>query len=383
MYLRSLRLNAFRAHRSSTLELTPGVNLLYGPNGAGKTNVLEAIHYLCLTKSFLTSQDHNVLQRDAAHFEVEGEFQGERRPQLKVRLAYAPGEGKKLFLNRAPLDRLSDIVGLLPVVTLSPDDYVLSAGGPEERRRYLDNTLSQAKPAYLHDLLRYRRALKQRNALLLYARQRTSIDPVALDAWTAELVELGARIIYRRHRFILEFSQYLEQAYGRIQAVGEEPSLTYDSAVELSPEISEDAIRDGFAARLARVASRERDRGRTLAGPHRDEVVFRLNDFEVRPYASQGQHRTFVLALKLASFLFLKEELDETPILLLDDVFGILDPDRSRIVLSMLTEEAVGQSIITAARREPFDDVVDWDDFAHQTLHVESGGVGAEAAAGA
>src|SRR5690606_535065 len=127
------------------LEFAPGVNLLYGPNGAGKTNVLEAIHYLCLTKSFLTGQDNYAIQRGASFFEVEGQFEGERRADLRVRLAYVPEEGKRVFLNGAPAERLADLVGVLPVVVFSPEDQVLTSGGPEERRRFLNNILSQSK----------------------------------------------------------------------------------------------------------------------------------------------------------------------------------------------------------------------------------------------
>jgi DNA replication and repair protein RecF len=146
MRLRSLRLHSFRAHAESALTFSPKVNLLHGPNGAGKTNVLEAVHYLCLGKSFLAAQDGVVVRRGAPFFEVEGRFEGERRADLAVRMVYVPEEGKRLFVNKAPLDRLADVVGTFPVVVLSPEDGALTAGGPEERRRFLDTTLSQARP---------------------------------------------------------------------------------------------------------------------------------------------------------------------------------------------------------------------------------------------
>src|SRR5690606_36598056 len=171
MRLRSLRLVSFRAHADTALELAPKVNLFYGPNGAGKTNVLEAVHYLCLTKSFLTATDQHVVQRGAPFLEVEGLFEGSRRASVHVKLVSVPGEGKRVFLNRAPLERLADLVGEAPAVVLSPSDYALTAGGPDERRRFLDATLSQAYPVYLDDLLKYRRALKQRNALLQQVRR--------------------------------------------------------------------------------------------------------------------------------------------------------------------------------------------------------------------
>ncbi|MEM1041024.1 MAG: DNA replication/repair protein RecF [Bacteroidota bacterium] len=378
MRLRSLRLLSFRAHAETEVAFAPGVNLIVGPNGAGKTNLLEAVHYLCLTKSFLTSTDTHALRQGCPYFEVEGAFEGEQRPSLTARLVYVPDEGKRLFLNKAPIDRLSEVVGQLPVVVLAPADGALTAGGPEERRRFLDNTLSQARPTYLGDLMGYRRALKQRNALLLHHRRsRTAPDPAALEAWNEELVTLGARLIERRRRFIAEFAGFLAEAYARIEAVGEEPSIEYQTAVPLAEETTEADIAEAFRATLHRLARRERERGRTLAGPHRDELVFRLNTFEVRPYASQGQHRTFGLALKLAKYFYLRDRLEETPLLLLDDVFGDLDPRRADIFLQLLQSDAVGQSLITAARSEPFDDAVDFGAETHRAIRIVHGGVAA------
>ena len=376
MRLRSLRLLSFRAHAETEVAFAPGVNLIVGPNGAGKTNLLEAIHYLCLTKSFLTSTDTNALRQGCPYFEVEGQFEGEQRPSLAARLVYVPDEGKRLFLNKAPLDRLSEIVGQLPVVVLAPADGALTAGGPEERRRFLDNTLSQARPTYLGDLMGYRRALKQRNALLFsHRRSRTAPDPAALEAWNEELVTLGARLIERRRRFIGEFVGFLAEAYEQIESVGEEPSIEYQTAVPLTEEMTEADIAEAFRTALHRLARRERERGRTLAGPHRDELVFRLGTFEVRPYASQGQHRTFGLALKLAKYFYLRDRLDETPLLLLDDVFGDLDPRRADIFLQLLQSDAVGQSLITAARGEPFDDAVDFSSETHRAIRIVHGEV--------
>ncbi len=376
MRLCSLRLLSFRAHTETEVAFAPGVNLVVGPNGAGKTNLLEAVHYLCLTKSFLTSTDQHALRQGCPYFEVEGTFESEQRPHLAARLVYLPDEGKRLFLNKAPLERLSEIVGQLPVVVLAPADGALTAGGPEERRRFLDNTLSQARPTYLGDLMGYRRALKQRNALLLgHRRSRTAPDPAALEAWTEELVTLGARLIERRRTFIDAFAGFLAEAYARIEAVGEEPSIEYQTAVPLTEALDEAALAEAFRAALHRLARRERERGRTLAGPHRDELLFRLNTFEVRPYASQGQHRTFGLALQLAKYFYLRDRLDETPLLLLDDVFGDLDPRRADIFLRLLQSEAVGQSLITAARSEPFDAAVDFEGEAHRRIRVARGTV--------
>ena len=374
MRLATLRLVSFRAHADSRFAFAPKVNLLYGANGAGKTNVVEAVHYLCLSKSFLASTDQHVLRRASPFFEVEGLFVGEESADRLVRLVFVPGQGKKAFVNRAPLERLADLVGVAPVVALSPADHALTADGPDERRRFIDNTLSQARPAYLADLFRYKRALKQRNALLLQAR-RSRQDPAALEAWDEELVTLGSRLIARRARFLAEFSRFLAEAYRRLDGVGDEPTLTYDTVVEVGDEVDEATIAEQFRERLHRVARRERELGRTRIGPHRDEVVFKLGGFEVRPYASQGQHRLFGVALQLARFFYLHEQTEKLPLLLLDDVFGTLDARRAAIVLELLRSDAVGQSIVTAARRDPFAGLVPFDAPEHAAIEIEAGRV--------
>ena len=352
MRLLNLRLKSFRAHSDSYLEFAPKINVLHGPNGAGKTNVLEAVHYLCLSKSFLVGTDGHALQRGSQFFEVEGNFEGEHRASLTARLAYVPSEGKRMFRNGVPLERLAEIVGELPAVILSPSDQVLTGGGPEHRRRFLNATLSQARPVYLDDLLKYRRALKQRNALLYQARRGSRLAPGALSAWDEKLVQLGARIINSRRQFLEQFAGFLAEAYRLLNAVGEEPTIEYVTVVNLENAPDSEAVAERFREKLTSLGRREGEQGRTLAGPHRDEVVFRLGDFEVRPYASQGQHRTVGLALRLATFLYLRDRLDETPLLLLDDVFGTLDTQRAEIVLDLLQSDAVGQCLITAARPE-------------------------------
>lgn len=373
MILRSLRLQDFRAHEGTVVAFAPKVNLIYGRNGAGKTNLLEAVHYLCLSKSFIASQDAYVLRKGTSYFEVEGTFEGEQRAEMKVRLVYKPDEGKRIFVNGAPLDRLADIVGQLPVVVLAPADHALTAGGPEERRKFLDNTLSQARPVYLDDLLKYRRALKQRNALLLQAKRTRRYQPELLDSWNEELVVLGTRLIMARQQFLLKFADYLNEAYRQIDAIGEEPKLTYQSIATLRGPVTETEVAALFQQRLAENGQREREQGRSLVGPHRDEIRFQLNDFDVRRYASQGQHRTFGMALKLAKYFYLKERRSETPILLLDDVFGDLDAHRTQVFLSLLQSDTVGQTLITAAGTHPFDGMVPFGAEENQQLHVRQG----------
>lgn len=372
MHLRSIRLRHFRAHTDTALSLAPGMTLLLGPNGAGKTNVLEAIGYLCLGKSFLAATDAPVVQRGAGHVEVEGETESDRGAVARVRVAVVPGEGKRAFVNGAPLDRLADLVGRVPVVVLSPADYELTAGGPSVRRQLLDTTLSQAYPVYLQDLMAYRRALRQRNALLGTLRRGAALAPGTMDAWDAETATLGSRLVVRRAEFLDRFGAFVAEAHRLLQEPGPPPGLRYSPSVDLAG--ADDAV-TVFRQALARTDRRSRETGRTLVGPHLDEVTFLLDDVDLRPYASQGQHRTFALALRIAQALFLRDHLDESPVLLLDDVFGPLDAARSRVLLDLLVSQALGQSVVTAARPEPFYAVAPLETTAHSVFHVEHGAV--------
>ena len=377
MILRSLRLQSFRAHEETRVTFAPKVNLVHGPNGAGKTNLLEAVHYLCLSKSFLAARDKYALRKGASHFELEGAFEGEQRSELEVRLAYVPGEGKRMFVNGAPLERLSEIVGRVPVVVFSQQDQALTAEGPSERRRFTNKLLSQAHPTYMEDLLKYRKALRQRNALLKQHRGRPPAphrDEV-LASWDEEITVLGSRIIARRIEFLRSFSSYLEDAYRHVESVAERPTVEYDTLDEVPRDATPDDAEDAFRQALRRTSEDERERGRTLIGPQRDELIFRLDDLEVRRYASQGQHRTFGMALKLAKWFFLRDRLEETPLFLLDDIFDNFDRERSEAFLGLLQSDALGQSLITAAQPGLFEAFVPFDGDAHRKQRLGAGAV--------
>ncbi|MFB6098018.1 MAG: DNA replication/repair protein RecF [Salinibacter sp.] len=372
MILHTLHLRSFRAHAESEFELAPSINLFYGPNGAGKTNILEAVHYLCLTKSFTASRDRYAVRKGAPYFEVEGTVGNVREEPITVRLAYVPGEGKSLFVNDVELDRLADIVGTLPVVVFSPEDYDLTAGGPSERRRFVNNILSQARPVYMDDLMKYRRARRQRNEVLRSYKKRPDPPPAELiEPWTEELVTLGSRIVHRRRKFLRAFTDDLQDAYRRVEQVAERPTIEYDTIADFPPDATVEDVADAFREALDRKKGQERDRGTTLVGPQRDELIFRLDDLEVRRYGSQGQHRTFAMALKLAQYFFLRARSDTEPLLLLDDAFGKLDPERTEVFLNLLRSDAVGQSLVTATRRAPFEAVLDFGASDHRALSVE------------
>ena len=351
------------------------VNTVCGPNGSGKTNVLEAIHFACLSKSFLSTTDGYALRRGAPFFEVNAAFATGIGSETSVRVAYVPGEGKSVMINGSRLERMSDLVGRFPVVVLSPADHDITSGAPEERRRLVDNILSQAHPVYFADLLAYRRALKQRNALLrAMAMHRTSSNG-QLASWTEDCATLGSRLVARRHRFVREFSEFLERAYRTLESVAEEPTIHYRTLVENDARADESQVHARYLERFDDAAPREREQGRTLVGPHRDEFVFALDGMEVRRYASQGQHRTFALALKLAQYFYIHESTEETPIFLLDDALDNLDEMRRSAILELLQSDAVGQSIITAADLHLFTPTLDYTLASNRLIRIEAGNV--------
>lgn len=332
----------------------------------GKTNILEAIHYLCLTKSFLASKDQYVLRFGATSFETAGTFIREDGVHMHAKLVFVPSEGKRIFINKIPQNTLSQVIGKFPLVIFSPDDRALTSEGPEVRRKFLNNILSQVKPLYLHDLLLYQRAVAQRNALLLQLKRQRLKQSEQLLSWNEELIQTGSRIIRQRVRFFQTFMPFLQQAHQSISVVGEVPHIRYQTIEFGAPE----EIEQAFRKKLTHLQQSEIEMGRSLVGPHRDEMIFLLNKLEIRRFASHGQHRTFGLMLQLAKYFYLAEHMNEKPILLLDDIFGDLDSKRSKIFLDLLCSEQIGQCIITAVEDQTFNTVISFEDIRNRCFHI-------------
>ncbi|HEX5315140.1 MAG TPA: DNA replication/repair protein RecF [Candidatus Kapabacteria bacterium] len=359
MRAESIPLRNFRNHTETFVrELAPKINILIGPNGAGKTSVLEALSLATLTKSFTTYSDAVLIRRGEGKLEVEAQFVSDLGIPHKVSIAIEAGPPlkKSIFANSERIRSSADLVGLAPVVVLTPDEKVITGGGPGERRRFLNMVLSQASRAYLEDELEYRRALKQRNAILANARkERRSAEYIRplLAPWTALLLKNGARIMRRRMRFTEEFRPRLLAAYSMLSQSREEPSLTY---LPMGLESSDQNFDSLLAREAERVEIEEIRRGATLFGPHRDEIMLFINPGqEARLYASQGQHKTLLVAMKLAEFQYLREAAGETPMLLLDDVFSELDEGRANQLLEMAASGNLGQTFITSTEGARFE----------------------------
>jgi len=365
-------LQNFRNHVDTSVEWAPHMNVITGHNGAGKTNLIDAIHYLCMSRSFAASSDRYVVNQDAPYFMIKGHFEGNIRASFEVGCSYSRGEGKKIFVNESPLDRLSDLIGMVPVVVLAPEDKKLTSEGPKERRSFIDSLISQISHAYLKDLLDFRQARRQRNKLLQQFRGARSVLIEYLEPWDAQLIEFGSRIVAKRTHVLNQFQDYLSKQYQIISGMEHKPHLQYQTFCEPSEDIEE--IKKRYGKALDEARDNELDRELTTVGPHRDEIVFYLDDFELRKFGSQGQHRLFALSIKLAQLFYFSEHLDELPIFLLDDVFGDLDTQRTEVLLQALIEHA-GQTFITSASPVLFDQFVTFDGVKNRKYTVKKGEV--------
>jgi DNA replication and repair protein RecF len=323
MQITSLQLQGYRNHENTTVEFAPHVNLITGPNGAGKTNLIDAIHYLCMSRSFVSTSDQYIAHFDQKYFMISGQFKGTIRSEFKIGCSYSRGEGKKIFVNDSPLDRFADLIGQVPVVVLSPLDLKLTSEGPIERRSFLDSMISQISSVYLRQLMDYRKIRKQRNKLLQEFRGSLSSLKTMLEPWDVQLCKTGAAIIKKRADVLQRFQDYLLMQYQTITGLQLKPSLTYQTITENTHSVDE--IFNDFVQLLDHNFEKEAEREQTIIGPHRDEIVFFLDDMELRNFGSQGQHRLFSMSLKMAQLFYYSDELDDLPIMLLDDLFGNLD----------------------------------------------------------
>jgi DNA replication and repair protein RecF len=357
--IRELHVQKFRNHAHTDALFGGGINAVLGENGQGKTNLLEAISYLCLTKSFFGSADGVVLQVGETQFEITGDLETDSGLRYHVAVTYEnTGSEKDFRINRSPVVRFSEVVGQFPVVVLSPESGAITAGGPADRRRFLDFVIAQASKLYLEDLLEYRRVLRQRNKLLFDAKVSRSDYSDLLEPWDFELIDRGAKITHRRGEFLRELHPVVCESYSQIAGRAEDPTIQYQPSVACEGDTTEEELKKVFAVELKRRAGEEKRLGLTLVGPHRDEFALAINNLGVRSHASQGQHKTFLIALKIAEFLYLQGKRNERPVLLLDDVFTELDGNRTGRLLSLT--ESMGQVFITATSGSMFPPTFSW-----------------------
>jgi DNA replication and repair protein RecF len=360
MFLQNIRLKNFRNHCDSYLEFGEKANVILGENGEGKTNLLEAISYISLTKSFYASGDAVVVLIGSEIFEIEASILTDNKISNKVHIGYNEKTGEKVYnLNKKRMEPFSSIIGKFPLVFLSPDNSNITFGGPSERRKFLDLVISQSNLPYFEVLSEYRKVVRHRNKILSDLKISRSFSFELLEAWNEQLIKLGSKLINKRNEFINEFKDYIFASYQDLVNTEEVPSIEYAPSFELDVDISLESISEKFKSQLASQTNNEMRLGTTLVGPHRDEVIFKLNDLDLRSFASQGQHKTFLVALKIGEFFYLKERCKEKPLFLLDDVFAELDEQRSKHLLKLI--ESLSQTFITSTNYEIFNKTLTYD----------------------
>lgn len=364
MILKRLSILNYRNLRAVDLQFSPHVNCLVGSNGMGKSNVLDAIHYLAFCRGFASAQDSLNVFHEADSFFLDSIFERETGVPLQVCCALKRGGRKRLKENGKDVKRLSEHVGRIPLVMIAPTDSELITGGSDARRHFMDVVIMQYNSSYLEALMRYERALKQRNALL---KQENAPDDAVMEV-LEEMMSDAASVIYReRQAFVADFQPLFEDLYGRLSGKeGELVEVTYDSH----------SSRGELKPLLAGWRERERIVGYTLHGPHKDDLLFTLGGYGVKREASQGQQKTFFIALKLAQYTFLRQKGEQrSPLLLLDDIFDKLDADRVANIVQYVSSAEFGQIFITDTSRDHLNGILSASKRCFKLFEVENGEV--------
>jgi len=338
MQLQSLQLINFKNYAEVRVNFSSKINVLVGKNGSGKTNLLDAIYYLAFTKSAVSGADNFCVRHGEQQFLLKGMFK--RSDELKeITSAFQTG-GRKIFREGAiEYQKLSDHIGKYPVVLIAPDDTDLVKEGSEARRKFFDSIISQLDRTYLESLIQYNHALKQRNSLLKMFFDTNTFDAAALETYDDMLVTLGATVYEKRQSFVSGFGPVFKRFYNFIVAE-EEAAILYNSELNHT----------GFEEGLRQNRSRDLASQRTGFGIHRDDYNFTLGPGDLKRLGSQGQQKSFIIALKLAQFEVIKRDKGFTPLLLLDDIFDKLDDFRIEKLLELIKNDELGQLFITDAR---------------------------------
>ncbi len=336
MILKSLQLTHFKNHLSKGYDFDDRINCILGKNGSGKTNLLDAIYYLAFTKSALGTSDKLAINHEEVQFTLFGSYDFGT-----VALQYSQGKPKAMKFDGQELDKLSEAIGKIPLVVVLPDDTAMITEGSEERRKFFDGALSQVDREFLLQLINYNKLLKQRNSLLKNHFSQP-VDHKLFETYNEQLIPLSIEISKRRAEVLAEFEPHLKSNYQALHDGQEKPTIRFVSHVD-----------ERFGERFIENFPRDQQMQRTLLGSHKDDFEFHLDKKPIRKFGSQGQQKTFVIALKLALYDFLKEKFEDKPLLLLDDIFDKLDDSRIQLLVQLLLDDdRFGQIFITDARSD-------------------------------
>lgn len=341
MHLENISLNHFKNYTGLELAFPKNINCIVGANGSGKTNLLDAIYYLSLTKSAFNPVDTQNIQHGEDYFVVRGSFRVDDRQHV-VQCSLQQKQKKVIKLNQKPYEKISEHIGKFPLVLINPHDTDIIRGGAEGRRKFFDSIISQINPAYLANLIHYNHGLKQRNSLLKQFAETGSTDPDLLTPYNHILIDLGHKIYLERRDFTKSFVPIFQKHYQNLSGNGEQTSVHYTS----------DLGHADFDIRFRNNLQKDLVLNRTSLGIHKDDYVFKIGDYPLKRFGSQGQQKSFVIALKLAQYDVVKDVKGSKPLLLLDDIFDKLDDNRIGKLMHMLKEGKFGQVFVTDARPE-------------------------------
>jgi DNA replication and repair protein RecF len=366
MYLQQLSFINFKNYAEAELSLSEGVNAFVGNNGAGKTNLLDAVHYLSLCKSYFNPIDSQQIKQGTDFFMINGVFQKNGNKEV-VACGVKRNQKKQFKRNKKDYQRLADHIGLLPLVMVSPYDISIIIEGSEERRKFIDNVISQTDSNYLDELIAYNKVLANRNALLKQIADTGRYDPELLSIYDDQLNASGTRIFEKRRAFMEIFTTIFNQHYRFISDEAEQVELIYESQL----------LNDSLAGLLKKSLERDRILERTTAGVHKDDLQFNIHGMAMKKFGSQGQQKSFLIALKLAQYTFLTQKKGFKPLLLLDDVFDKLDDGRVTKLMQMVSNNDFGQVFITDTSRSRVETIFEKINVDVQLFIVAGGNINA------
>ncbi len=336
MYLQQLSVINFKNYTEAELNFSEGVNAFTGNNGAGKTNLLDAIHYLSLCKSYFNPIDSQQIKHHADFFIINGMFNRNNEKEV-IACGVKRNQKKQFKRNKKDYQRLADHIGLFPLVMISPYDVSIIIEGSEERRKFIDNVISQTDNQYLDELITYNKVLTNRNALLKNIADTGRYDPELLSIFDEQLIASGNLIFEKRKAFMESFTEIFNKHYRFLSEDAEQVELIYESQL----------LQGGFAELLKKHTEKDRVLERTTTGIHKDELQFAIHGMPMKKFGSQGQQKSFLIALKLAQYTFLHQQKGFKPLLLLDDIFDKLDDNRITKLMQMVSNHDFGQVFIT------------------------------------
>ncbi|MDR2848394.1 MAG: DNA replication and repair protein RecF [Bacteroidales bacterium] len=359
--LNRLSLIHFKNHNNSEFQFCPKINCLVGFNGTGKTNVLDAIYYLSMTKSCFNTADSQNIRYDDDFFVVQGEYIRKGTPE-NIYCGVKRGQKKLFRRNMKDYERMSEHIGLLPVVMVSPTDNNLIIGGSDERRRFINEVISQYDRHYLDNMMHYNRALEQRNALLKSFAENRTFDRDMLEVWNEQLVRTGNLIFQSRMNFCMALIPVFQEYYRQIAGSDEQVELVYRSQLQ----------ENDFAALLGNTEEKDRALQFTTCGVHKDDLLLLMNGIPIKKAGSQGQQKTFLVALKLANSDFIRLHCNITPLLLLDDIFDKFDASRVSHIVRLVSGDNFGQIFITDTGREHIENILKQTNCTYQLFEITS-----------